>query len=125
MFTHIMVGTNDMDRARGFYEGALGALGLKNLMPPEAPRLAFRNETGAFVVGKPANGEPATFGNGAMVSFKAPDDAAVDAFHAAGLAAGGTCEGAPGIRTGGGSPMYGAYLRDPEGNKISAFARPK
>lgn len=121
MFTHVMVGTNDLSKSRMFYDAVLGALGHKNLVPVEAPRCAYRTATGAFLVGKPADGEAANHSNGGMVSFGAPDPAAIDAFHTAGLAHGGTDEGAPGIRTGSGRPMYGAYLRDPDGNKIAAF----
>jgi catechol 2,3-dioxygenase-like lactoylglutathione lyase family enzyme len=124
MFTHIMVGANDISKSRAFYEAALGTLGHQNLMPSEASRCAFRTEHGAFVVAAPANGEPACHANGGTIGFKADNQAAIDAFHAAGLAAGGSDEGAPAIRTGSGQPMYGAYLRDPAGNKIAAFSKP-
>ncbi|MBV7255684.1 VOC family protein [Pacificimonas sp. WHA3] len=117
MFTHIMFGANDVEKARAFYDNALGALGI----PPAAPgdRLFYGEfaKGGAFGVGKPANGDEATYANGGTVGFQAKDRAAVDAFHAAGLANGGADEGAPGPRAG----AYGAYLRDPDGNKICAF----
>jgi catechol 2,3-dioxygenase-like lactoylglutathione lyase family enzyme len=125
MFTHIMVGANDLSKSRPFYEAALGALGHKNMMPVDAPRCVFRTEQGAFLVGVPANGEPACYANGGTIGFKAESQAAIDAFHSAGIAAGGVDEGAPGIRTGAGHPLYGAYLRDPDGNKICAFAQPE
>lgn len=120
MFTHVMAGANDMERARGFYDAVLGALGHENLMPAGAPRCVYRSEQGAFVVGSPANGEAASRANGGTIGFKAESSAAVDAFHAAGLANGGFDEGAPGPRA---LPhSYGAYLRDPDGNKICAFS---
>jgi catechol 2,3-dioxygenase-like lactoylglutathione lyase family enzyme len=121
MFTHIMVGSNDLEKAAAFYDAALGALGHKNLMPAGAARLAYRGPHGAFLVGAPANGAAATHANGGTIGFAAKDRAEVDAFHAAGLANGGTDDGAPGIRMGTGRPMYGAYLRDADGNKICAF----
>jgi catechol 2,3-dioxygenase-like lactoylglutathione lyase family enzyme len=124
MFTHVMVGSNDLPKSRRFYDAVMGALGYKNAMPADAPRCAYRTDTGAFLVGKPGDGGAACHANGGMVSFGAADSASVDAFHAAGLANGGIDEGAPGTRTGSGRPMYGAYLRDPDGNKIAAFARP-
>ncbi|HKX35157.1 MAG TPA: VOC family protein, partial [Rhizorhapis sp.] len=73
--------------------------------------------------GKPANGEPASFANGGTIGFAAPDKDAVDAFHAAGIANGGTCEGEPGLRPQAPGRAYGAYLRDPDGNKICAFCQ--
>jgi catechol 2,3-dioxygenase-like lactoylglutathione lyase family enzyme len=121
MFTHVMVGSNDLSKSRIFYDAVMGALGHANLMPDDAPRCAYRTEHGAFAVGKPADGGEACHANGGTISFKAADQAAIDAFHADGLANGGTDEGAPGVRTGSGKPMYGAYLRDPDGNKIAAF----
>jgi len=121
MFTHIMVGTDDVTAARKFYDAALGALGHDNVMPAGASRCVYRHDHGSFIVGKPSNGEAACAANGGTISFRAADTASIDAFHAAGLANGGTDEGAPGIRTGSGRPMYGAYLRDPDGNKLAAF----
>jgi catechol 2,3-dioxygenase-like lactoylglutathione lyase family enzyme len=121
MFTHIMVGCNDIAKAAPFYDAALGALGHKNVLPTAAGRLVYLSEHGAFIVGPPANGQTACHANGGTIGFKAATRAQVDAFHAGGLANGGADEGAPGIRTGSGRPMYGAYLRDPDGNKIAAF----
>lgn len=122
MYTHIVVGTNDIDRAKQFYDAALGALGMA---PGQVmgTRAFYRGEGGAFGVGKPANGEPATFANGGTIGFAAPGKEAVDAFHAAGLANGGTCEGEPGLRPQAPGRAYGAYLRDPDGNKICAFCQ--
>lgn len=123
MFTHIMVGSNDFEKSKAFYDASLGALGV----PAGAAhngRAFYAHDGGNFGVGGPADGNVATHGNGSTIGFKAPSQEAVDAFHAAGKAHGGTCEGEPGIRDGSGMKMYGAYLRDPDGNKICAFTSP-
>lgn len=119
MFTHVMVGYNDFGRSAAFYDATFGALGIPgNRMEDRA----FYGETGTgmFGVGPPRDGQPATHANGGTIGFLAPDVAGVDAWHAAGLAAGGTDEGAPGRRDFG-RPMYGAYLRDPVGNKLCCY----
>lgn len=123
MFSHMFVGTNDIDKSRTFYQAALGALGRHNVMPADAPRLVFGSETGSFIVGAPADGQAATHYNGFTAGFGAADMAAVDAFHAAGVANGGTCDGAPGPRPNAPGKAYGAYLRDPDGHKICAFCQ--
>ncbi len=123
MFTHMFVGSNNVDQSRTFYQAALGALGQHNVMPADAPRCVFPSPQGSFIVGAPANGEAATMSNGFTVGFAAADTAAVDAFHAAGLANGGTDEGAPGPRPNAPGNAYGAYLRDPDGHKICAFCQ--
>jgi catechol 2,3-dioxygenase-like lactoylglutathione lyase family enzyme len=120
IFTHICVGTNDMDQAVKFYDTVLGALGLKNMGPIGERGMGWGAEAPEFAVLLPANGEPATHANGGTIGFVAPSRAAVHAFHEAGLEAGGTCEGAPGPRTF--TPTaYAAYLRDPDGNKICTY----
>jgi catechol 2,3-dioxygenase-like lactoylglutathione lyase family enzyme len=117
-----MIGTNDLDRAKSFYDKVLGTLDV----PPaivDRHRIFYRTPTGTFSVSKPINGEPATFANGGTVGFAASSPEQVHAWHKAGLAAGGkTCEEPPGLRDG---PMglYLAYLRDPDGNKICALHR--
>lgn len=120
MFTHIMVGANDPKKSVAFYNAALGALGIAAGQP--TPVGAFYSHNGGnFGVGSPSNGEAATFANGGTIGFKAETKEQVDAFHAAGLANGGTDEGAPGSRGNTPGDNYGAYLRDPDGNKICAF----
>jgi catechol 2,3-dioxygenase-like lactoylglutathione lyase family enzyme len=118
MFSHIMVGCNDTEKAKTFYNAALGALGIA---PAEGESLFYSHKGGAFGVGKPRDGEAATFANGGTIGFVAETNAQVDAFHAAGCANGGTCEGKPGKRDGAPGDNYGAYLRDPVGNKVCAF----
>ena len=123
MFTHMFLGSNDLDRSRVFYEAALAPLGRHNVMPADAARIVFPSETSTLIIGAPIDGEAATASNGFTAGFVAPDMAAVDAFHAAGLANGGTDEGAPGPRPNAPGNAYGAYLRDPDGHKICAFCQ--
>ncbi len=119
MFTHVMVGASDPQRSIAFYDAVLGALGLQGRQMGD--RAFYGGAAGMFGVGKPRNGEPATFANGGTIGFAAADKDQVDAFHAAGLAHGGACEGEPGKRDVGFGDTYGAYLRDPDGNKICAY----
>jgi catechol 2,3-dioxygenase-like lactoylglutathione lyase family enzyme len=123
MFSHIMIGTNDLDKAKSFYDALLGTLGV----PPgrvDRHRIFWRTKTGTFSVTKPINGQAATFANGGTIGFAAASQAEADAFHAAGLANGATtCEDPPGIREGSGVKLYIAYLRDPDGNKLCALHR--
>ncbi|CAN5339449.1 VOC family protein [soil metagenome] len=123
MFSHIMVGTTDLDRAKTFYDAALGALEV----PPgvvDRHRVFYRTPSGVFGVSIPINGEPQTFANGGTIGFAAKTPELADAWHAAGLANGGTaCEDPPGVREGSGMKLYLAYLRDPDGNKLVATHR--
>lgn len=120
MFNHVMVGSNNIDTARRFYDAVLGALGFA---PSTAPEIAlYPSEGGNFVVISPRDGRPACHANGGTIGFRAKTFAEVDAFHAAGVANGGSSEGPPGVREDSPGKKYGAYLRDPDGNKICAFA---
>ena len=120
MFTHIMVGANDPEVSIGFYDAVLGALDIQGQRMSD--RAFYSAAGGAFGVGKPRDGEAATHANGGTIGFQAASAEQVDAFHAAGCAHGGTCDGAPGVRENAPGKPYGAYLRDPAGNKICAFA---
>jgi catechol 2,3-dioxygenase-like lactoylglutathione lyase family enzyme len=123
MFSHVMIGTNDLDRAKKFYDQVLGTLGIAPAMV-DGHRIFYRSPTGILSVSKPINGEPATAANGATLGFVATSPEQADAWHAAGIAAGGTtCEGPPGVREGSVGKMYLAYLRDPDGNKLCALHR--
>ncbi len=119
IFSHVMIGASDVAKSAEFYDAALGALGVKNLGPFGNGWVLYGKDKPAFIVARPGNGDAPT-SNGATIGFAAASTAEVDAFHAAGLAAGGTDEGAPGPR--GHLPgAYAAYLRDPAGNKICSY----
>ena len=120
IFTHICLGTDDLDRARRFYDAVLAPLGIHNLGDFLDQGVGYGHRAAELLILRPLDGAPADAGNGGTVSFKAPGRAAVRAFHAAGLAAGGSDAGAPGPR-GAVEHAYGAYLRDPDGNKICAY----
>ncbi|AEI38286.1 MAG: VOC family protein [Zymomonas mobilis subsp. pomaceae] len=122
IITHITIGTNDMKKARRFYDAAFEALGIKRMRDVEGKRSVYGREgqEGRIIIVKPINGEPATVGNGITIGLAADTDEAVDAFYKAGLEHGGKDAGAPGPRAGA-NDSYGAYLYDPDGNKICTF----
>lgn len=124
MFSHVMVGVKDLEASRKFYDATLGALGIAPGVA-NGQRYFYRSPTGSFGITTPINGEPASHGNGTTIGFHAKTQAQADAFHDAGLANGGTtCENPPGVRDGSGVPMYLAYLRDPDNNKLCVLHRP-
>ena len=120
IFTHVCVGTNDLEKSRAFYDAALAPLGINNLSAFGENGYLYRVDAPEFLILKPANGEPACHANGGTIGFAAATRDKVHAFHADGMSAGGTCEGEPGPRTF--TPTaYAAYLRDPDGNKITSY----
>ena len=121
MFTHAFLGSNDIEKSRKFYDATMKELGYQNVVPPEAGMLVYSGPTGTLVVGKPYDGQPASVSNGATLGLAAADDETVTRWHEAGKAAGGTCDGPPGPRERAPNNSVGAYLRDPDGNKICAF----
>lgn len=129
MFNHIMVGSNDIERSKRFYDAVLGALGVgepvRNMAASGHTRLFYRHEGGTFAISEPIDGEPATVANGATVGFKCQSPEQVREFHDVAVAHGGvSIEEAPGPRGGAGpGAMHLAYVRDPDGNKLCAIHR--
>jgi catechol 2,3-dioxygenase-like lactoylglutathione lyase family enzyme len=126
MFSHVTIGTQDLARALTFYDAALAPLGIQRVPGTKYTGWARWQRAGqaeTLWVGKPQNGQPATHGNGWMVAFTAPGRAAVNEAYAAAIAAGGTDEGAPGPRPQFTADYYGAYVRDPDGNKLHFVTR--
>jgi catechol 2,3-dioxygenase-like lactoylglutathione lyase family enzyme len=123
MFSHIMIGTNDLDRAKAFYDKLMGTLGV-GPATVDKHRIFYMTKTGVFSVSLPINGQPATPANGGTIGFACSSAEQADAWHAAGIAEGGaTCEDPPGVRQGSLGKLYLAYLRDPDGNKLCAMHR--
>jgi catechol 2,3-dioxygenase-like lactoylglutathione lyase family enzyme len=120
MFLYITLGTNDVARAKRFYDATMPTIGL-GFRAEDPNEVGYGTTAGRIQlwITKPYDENPASVGNGSMLALTAPNRAAVDAFHAAGLRAGGTDEGAPGLRPYG-AHFYACYLRDPDGNKLSA-----
>lgn len=119
VFSHVFLGAADLEVSVKFFDAVLGTLGVKNLGPFGDGWILYGRDKPAFIIARPGNGE-APSSNGVTVGFAAATTAEVDAFHAAGLANGGTDEGAPGPR--GHLPgAYAAYLRDPAGNKVCSY----
>jgi catechol 2,3-dioxygenase-like lactoylglutathione lyase family enzyme len=124
MFSHVMVGADDIAAAKTFYDAVLGTLGVPEGATDDRGRLWYRTPRGVFAIGKPLDGNPATTANGATIGFLARTPEAVHAWHEAGVAHGGTsCEDPPGERVNPFGRLYLAYLRDPAGNKICALHR--
>ena len=123
MFSHMMVGSNDIARSKRFYDALAPAWGGGGGRGARRGRLMYLHDGGVFMVSAPINGEPATHGNGSTVGFTMTPEQA-DAWQRAGVENGGTAiEDAPGVREMGPMKLYLAYLRDPDGNKLCAFHR--
>jgi catechol 2,3-dioxygenase-like lactoylglutathione lyase family enzyme len=124
MFSHIMVGASDINESKIFYDAILGALGHEPGVIDEKGRCFYFTKVGIFSVSIPIDGEPVSHGNGSTIGFAAESGGMADAWHAAGLANGGTLiEEPPGPRESGVGKIYLAYLRDPAGNKVCALHR--
>ena len=130
MFNHVMIGTNDIERSKRFYDAVLGTLGagepVRNTAGSGHTRLFYRHEGSTFCVSEPINGEVATFANGGTIGFKCNSPEQVREFHDTAVAHGGeSIEDAPGLREGSLGAMHLAYVRDPDGNKLCAIHRAK
>lgn len=130
MFNHIMVGSNDIERSKRFYDAVLAVLGapegMRNVNATGHTRLFYRHDGNTFGVVEPINDEPATFANGGTIGFKCSSPEQVKAFHDVAVAHGGTSiEEPPGLREGSLGAMYLSYVRDPDGNKLCALYRVK
>ena len=124
MFSHVMIGSNDIERSKKFYDALFAAIGGKPAIVDPKGRLMYLHNGGVFMVTKPINGKAASHANGGTIGFAVNDQSEADAWHNAGLASGGTAiEDPPGVRDGGKVKLYLAYLRDPDGNKICAMKR--
>ncbi len=129
MFSHVMVGTNDIDRSQRFYDAVLAVLGVgapvRNAAKTGHLRLFYRHDGVTFCVSQPINDEPATSANGGTIGFKCSSAEQLQQFHAVAVANGGTAiEGPPGPREDTPGAMHLAYVRDPDGNKLCALYRP-
>jgi catechol 2,3-dioxygenase-like lactoylglutathione lyase family enzyme len=123
MFSHVMLGANDVQQSKVFYDAVLGALGHGPGVIDDKGRCFYFTGSGIFALTKPIDGKPASRGNGSTVGFAAASPEQANAWHAAGLANGGkTIEDPPGVRDGA-LKLYLAYLLDPSGNKICALHR--
>lgn len=130
MFNHIMVGSNDIERSKRFYDAVLATLGagepFRNVAVTGHTRLFYRHDGSTFCVTEPINDEEATFANGGTIAFKCSSSEQVQQFHATAVAHGGiSIEDPPGLRESNLGAMYLAYIRDPDGNKLCAIYRPK
>lgn len=124
MFSHIIVGANDVDKSKSFYDAVLGTLGVNPGFKDDKGRVFYMTPTGVFAISKPIDGEAASHANGGTIGFACSTPEQADAWHAAGVANGGSSiEEPPGVRDGGMGKLYLAYLRDPDGNKLCALHR--
>jgi catechol 2,3-dioxygenase-like lactoylglutathione lyase family enzyme len=130
MFSHVMIGTNDIERSRRFYDAVLGVLGagepVRNIAASGHTRLFYRHEGSTFCLTEPINGQEATVANGGTIGFRCNSPEQVKAFHDVAVAHGGqSIEDPPGLRAGSMGAMHLAYVRDPDGHKLCALHRPK
>ena len=124
MFSHVMVGSNDVGRSKLFYDALFSAIGARPGRQDDHGRLSYLHKGAVFMVSRPLDGEIATHGNGSTIGFGLDSPEQVQSWHAAGVAAGGTAiEDPPGIRQGTFGPLYLAYIRDPDGNKLCGLHR--
>lgn len=130
MFSHVMVGSNDIDRSKRFYDAVLGTLGagpgVVNMSVSGYKRVFYRHDGSTFGFTQPIDGKPATVANGGTIGFRCDSEEAARRFHDVAVANGGTSiENPPGLRESTMGAMYLAYVRDPDGNKLCAMYRPK
>ena len=124
MFSHIMIGSNDIERSKTFYDAVFGAMGAKPGVQDPKGRLIYAHDGGRLLVTRPIDGEAATPSNGATIGFAMEGPEQAQAWHQAGVANGGTSvEDPPGVRETPMGDFYLAYLRDPDGNKLCALNR--
>ena len=124
MFSHVMLGSNDIDQSKIFYDALLGTLGAKPGVVDDKGRLIYMHDDSIFLLTLPIDGQPATNANGGTLGFTCSSVEQVDAWHAVGVANGGqSIEDPPGVRNSGMGDIYLAYLRDPAGNKICGLHR--
>ena len=129
MFSHVMVGSNDLERSKRFYDAVLGTLGagepVRNVASTGHARLFYRHDGATFCVSEPIDGAAATCANGGTIGFKCNSPEQVQAFHDVAVAHGGaSIEEPPGLRDGKLGGLFLAYVRDPDGNKLCALHRP-
>ncbi|MEO7635659.1 MAG: VOC family protein [Sphingomicrobium sp.] len=125
MFSHVMVGSNDLERSKTFYDALLGSMGAKPARVDDKGRLSYVHDGGVLMVSKPIDGQPACGANGGTIGFRVDGPEAAQRWQQAGVAAGGTAiEDPPGYRENAFGKLYLAYLRDPDGNKLCALHRP-
>jgi catechol 2,3-dioxygenase-like lactoylglutathione lyase family enzyme len=130
MFSHVMLGSNDIERSKRFYDAVLGVLGapegMRNTSGSGHVRVFYRHDGSTFSVSQPINNEPATCANGATIGFKCNSAEQLQQFHDVAVAHGGTpIEAPPGPREGPSGTLHLAYVRDPDGHKLCALYRPK
>ena len=130
MFSHVMIGSNDIEKSKRFYDAVLGTLGagepIRNQAPSGQARLFYRHNGSTFCISEPINGEEATCANGGTIGFKCGSSELVQEFHDIAIAHGGkSIEDPPGLRDGAMGAMHLAYVRDPDGNKLCAIFRGK